>query len=168
MGRRLAILIAGENYHDKHIKPVRGSDALGFAQALELGDPLDKVQLISAGATHASISSKVRQNVNTLTGDDELFLFYAGHGFSKNGHNFITCYDIEAFQPLAQFNARMEAFIGEIKAVPLAQGVEEIFYPGELEARADARQRREGIELPDDTIAELRRLGQSSGVAWRE
>ncbi len=22
-------------------------------------------------------------------------MFYAGHGFSKNGHNFITCYDTD-------------------------------------------------------------------------
>ena len=73
MGRRLAILIAVENYHDKHIKPVQfaEADALGFAQALELGGPLDRVKLISAGATHTSINSKVRQNVNALTGDDE-------------------------------------------------------------------------------------------------
>jgi LDH2 family malate/lactate/ureidoglycolate dehydrogenase len=85
---------------------------------------------------------------------------------SGAGH-FITCYDIAAFQPLEQFNARMEAFIAEIKSVPLAQGVDEIFYPGEMEARSDARQRREGIELPEDTVAELRRLGEASGIAWR-
>jgi uncharacterized caspase-like protein len=37
----------------------------------------------------------VRQHANALTSDDELFLFYAGHGFSKNGHNFITCHDTD-------------------------------------------------------------------------
>jgi len=44
--------------------------------------------------------------------------------------------------------------------------VDEIFYPGELEARNDARNRRHGIELPEDTIADLRRIGESCGVPF--
>jgi len=40
--------------------------------------------------------------------------------------------DIAQFQPLEAFTARMEAFVDEIKAVPLAQGFEEVFYPGEI------------------------------------
>jgi hypothetical protein len=55
--------------------------------------------------------------------------------------------NIAAFQSLAEFNARMDALIAELKSVPLAQGFEEILYLGELEARADARNRREGLEL---------------------
>src|SRR5436309_5164777 len=97
MNKRLAILIAIEDYNDSRIGSVQyaEADAKGFAAALELGGPLDKVFLLSAGATKTSIESKVRQNVKALTKDDELFLFYAGHGFSKNGHNFITCHDTD-------------------------------------------------------------------------
>jgi LDH2 family malate/lactate/ureidoglycolate dehydrogenase len=84
---------------------------------------------------------------------------------SGAGH-FITAYDIAAFQPLAKFLERMEAFIVEIKSVPLAQGVDEVFYPGEMEARADQSQRRDGIELPDDTIADLQRLARENHVDW--
>jgi LDH2 family malate/lactate/ureidoglycolate dehydrogenase len=83
---------------------------------------------------------------------------------SGAGH-FFTAFDIRAFQPLAEFNARMDAFVGEIKSVPLAQGAEEIFYPGEMEARSDERLRREGIELPDDTWAELTALAAAGGIA---
>jgi LDH2 family malate/lactate/ureidoglycolate dehydrogenase len=83
---------------------------------------------------------------------------------SGAGH-FITGYDIEAFQPLADFNARMDAFIAEIKSVPLAEGVGEVFYPGELEARSDERLRREGLELPEDTVADLERLEAECGLA---
>lgn len=82
---------------------------------------------------------------------------------SGAGH-FITAYDIEAFQPLAEFNARMESFIAEVKSVPHAEGVDEIFYPGEMEARADERQRREGIELPRDTLEDLGRLAAECGL----
>jgi LDH2 family malate/lactate/ureidoglycolate dehydrogenase len=42
--------------------------------------------------------------------------------------------NIESMQPLTEFNARMEGLIAQIKAVPLAQGFSEVFYPGEIEA----------------------------------
>ena len=32
-------------------------------------------------------------------------------------------------------SARTEAFVAELKSVPLAKGTDEIFYPGEMEAR---------------------------------
>jgi len=83
---------------------------------------------------------------------------------SGAGH-FITAYDIGAFQPLDEFNARMEAWVAEIKSVPRAQGVDEIFYPGEMEARSGERLRREGIELPDDTVDDLERLARECGLA---
>ncbi|MBN1653527.1 MAG: caspase family protein [Deltaproteobacteria bacterium] len=97
MTKRLAILIAIEHYSDKRIPTVQyaEADAVGFAAALEIAGPIDKVLLLSAKATKTSINSKVRQHVKALTSDDELFLFYAGHGFSRNGHNFITCHDTD-------------------------------------------------------------------------
>ncbi|MFO1080897.1 MAG: Ldh family oxidoreductase [Reyranellaceae bacterium] len=66
--------------------------------------------------------------------------------------------DIAAFMPLAEFHARMAALVAELKATPLARDVDEIFYPGEPEARSEARQRRDGLLLPADTIADLARL----------
>ncbi len=51
--------------------------------------------MLSAKATKTSINSKISQHVKSLTDQDELFLFYAGHGFSKNGHNYITCHDTD-------------------------------------------------------------------------
>jgi LDH2 family malate/lactate/ureidoglycolate dehydrogenase len=50
----------------------------------------------------------------------------------------------------------METLIAEIKAVPLAQGFTEVFYPGEIEARNDIKNRREGLALPEDTLADLK------------
>jgi len=85
---------------------------------------------------------------------------------SNCGHLMIAI-DIERFQPLADFNARMERFADEIKAVPVAKGFEEVFYPGEIEARNDERNRRDGIALPDDTLADLRRIARETGLAAR-
>jgi LDH2 family malate/lactate/ureidoglycolate dehydrogenase len=85
---------------------------------------------------------------------------------SNCGHLMIAM-NIAAFQPLAQFNARMEQFIAEIKAVPTAKGYDEVFYPGEIEANNDARHRREGILFPDDTLADLRRIARETGLEAR-
>ncbi len=82
---------------------------------------------------------------------------------SGAGH-FIMAIDIAALRPLAEFNADMETLIETIKAVPRATGVDEIFYPGELEARADVRHRNDGISIPAATLAELNEGAQALGL----
>jgi len=83
---------------------------------------------------------------------------------SNCGHLMIAM-DISKFQPLTEFTARMEAFTNEIKAVPLAKGFDEVFYPGEIEDNNDAKFRREGLALPDDTITDLKRIAKETGLA---
>lgn len=73
--------------------------------------------------------------------------------------------DIAAMEPLAEFGARMDRLIAELKAVPLAQGCEEVFYPGEIEARNDMRNRNDGLRLPGDTLADLARLSREFDIA---
>ncbi len=82
---------------------------------------------------------------------------------SNCGHLMIAM-NIEAFQPLERFEARMEAFLNEIKSVPLAKGHEEVFYPGEIEANSDLRYRREGLCLAADTITTLREIAGQTGL----
>ena len=82
---------------------------------------------------------------------------------SGAGHFFLAL-NVEAFQPLTEFNARMEDYIARLKAAPPAHGVDEVFYPGEIEARNDVRQRDEGLFLPADTLADLERVGREAGV----
>ena len=43
--------------------------------------------------------------------------------------------------------------------MPLAEGATEAFYPGEIEARNDERNRREGVLLSEDTVAGLEKIG---------
>ena len=82
---------------------------------------------------------------------------------SNAGHLLIAI-DIEAFQPLAQFGARMEQYISELKSVPLAKGYDEVYYPGEIEAKNDLRNREEGLEFPADTLADLARIARDTGL----
>ncbi|MBS0538151.1 MAG: Ldh family oxidoreductase [Proteobacteria bacterium] len=72
--------------------------------------------------------------------------------------------DIAKMQPLPEFNARMERMIEELKSVPLAKGHDEVFYPGEIEARNEAKNRRDGILLPEDTLADLAKVAAEMKV----
>lgn len=64
------------------------------------------------------------------------------------------------------FASRIDDLIDSTKAVPLAAGAAEIFYPGEIETRAEAIGRREGVTLPEKTFTELRDLAASCGVPF--
>jgi len=71
---------------------------------------------------------------------------------------------IDALIQPAEFGRRIDDLIATTKTVPLARGVDEIFYPGEPENRAEERGRRSGVILPQRTLDELRTLGQECGV----
>ena len=79
----------------------------------------------------------------------------------------VIAIDIARLQPLAEFNARMEKMIEELKSVPLAQGHDEVFYPGEIEARNDVKNRRQGLLLPNDTMTDLAKAADETKVPLR-
>ena len=80
------------------------------------------------------------------------------------GHLLVTI-DVAALMPTAEFAARMEALIAEVKATPLAPGVGDIYFPGELEDRNTEQKLRTGITLADHTWNSLARLADETGVA---
>jgi LDH2 family malate/lactate/ureidoglycolate dehydrogenase len=79
------------------------------------------------------------------------------------GHLFIAL-DVASFGDPDGFARRMEQLVAEVKSVPLAQGFEEVFYPGELEARAAREHLHQGLSLPQQTLDDLRQLAASTGV----
>jgi LDH2 family malate/lactate/ureidoglycolate dehydrogenase len=81
---------------------------------------------------------------------------------SGAGH-FLIALDISAFGPPDAFARQMEAMIDGLKSTPRAPGVDEIFYPGEIEARNDLRNRETGLDLPADTLADLNALNERLG-----
>ena len=88
---------------------------------------------------------------------------YQADKLSQCGHLMIAM-DVAAFQPPAEFAARMEQLVAAIKAVPVATGFDEVFYPGEIEARNDVRQRRDGLVLPQDTLTDLAKIARETGL----
>jgi LDH2 family malate/lactate/ureidoglycolate dehydrogenase len=79
------------------------------------------------------------------------------------GHLFIAL-DVAAFAPPHEFTARMEQLVGQVKLVPLATGSDEIFFPGEIEARAARENTERGPALPGQTLDDLHELATSTGV----
>lgn len=71
---------------------------------------------------------------------------------------------IAAFRSLTEFEADVETMISKLKAVPRAEGAEEIFYPGEIEARNDERHRSEGLTLAAETMRDLEKLAEQLGL----
>ena len=84
---------------------------------------------------------------------------------SGAGHLFLAL-DPAAFGDEAGYGARVEQLIAEVKGVPLAQGFDEVFYPGEVEDRAEAAALAGGgIGLSEGSLEALRALGAETGVA---
>lgn len=126
------------------------------AEGAPTTDPAEAIEgIILPMAQHKGYAIAVMMDM--LSGILSGSAFGAGvHGPYRTEHRsgagqFMIALNIAAFMPLSEFGERMERYVTELKSVPLAQGFEEIVYPGELEARSEARNRAEGILLPEDT-----------------
>jgi len=113
-----------------------------------------------------AIATMVDMLSGVLTGSGFLSAVHSPYKTAEKSHcgHLMIAMNIAAFQPLDQFTARMEAFTDEIKAVPLAKGFNEVFYPGEIEDNNNATFRREGLALPEETMADLRRIATHTGL----
>ncbi|MBN2393118.1 MAG: Ldh family oxidoreductase [Anaerolineae bacterium] len=72
--------------------------------------------------------------------------------------------NIGAFCPLPQFRVMVDAFVVTIKAGRKAEGVDEIFVPGEPEWRTREIRLRDGLDLPDATWQRIVDAGALCGV----
>src|SRR5215210_123199 len=87
---------------------------------------------------------------------------------SGAGHLFLAL-DPDAFGDRAGYETRVRQLIDEVKTVPLAQGVDEVFYPGEVEDRAEAANLAEGgVVLAEQSLADLHELATATGVPFAE
>ncbi|MFT5174444.1 MAG: LDH2 family malate/lactate/ureidoglycolate dehydrogenase [Gammaproteobacteria bacterium] len=127
---------------------------------------IDGIILPMAGHKGYAIAAMVDMMSGVLTGSGFLSAVHSPYMTAEKSNcgHFMMALNIEAMQPLAQFNARMEQWVEEIKSVPLAQDCDEVFYPGEMEARNEVRNRQMGITLPQDTIADLKRIAEETGL----
>jgi LDH2 family malate/lactate/ureidoglycolate dehydrogenase len=78
-------------------------------------------------------------------------------------HTFIAL-DIEWFMPVAEFKARMDDFIGMVKAAKLRPGFAEILVPGEIDYRREVDYRANGARLDAKIFDELAELAGTLNI----
>jgi len=64
----------------------------------------------------------------------------------RMGH-LVAAIAVDGFMPAAEFKARVDELIREIRRCPRAPGVERVYLPGEIEFECHERRSREGIPL---------------------
>lgn len=79
------------------------------------------------------------------------------------GH-FILVMRPDLFLPADEIAARMGDLVGRVKANPKAAGVDEIFMPGEIEARREAERLIHGIPYARADLAPLVDLARAAGI----
>src|SRR3712207_1230223 len=91
---------------------------------------------------------------------------YEAEERSGCGHLFLAL-DPDAFGDRAGYEERVRQLIDEVKSVPLAEGFDEVFYPGEVEDRAEAANLAAGgVVLAEQSLADLRELAAQAGVSF--
>ena len=78
-------------------------------------------------------------------------------------HSFMAI-DLAAFTDVAAFQARMDAYVDEIKSSKKARGSEVIYLPGEPEHLRLRERMEKGIPLQAKVVEELRAIGKDLGV----
>ena len=86
-------------------------------------------------------------------------------GNAANVGHFFVGLDIAAFGDVGEFKRQVDQMIREIKSLPLAEGMDRIYMPGEIEFEVAALRGREGIPVPAEVEADLCQLAERCGVA---
>lgn len=127
-----------EIYNGAIMLPFGGHKGYGLAMMVEM---------LSGVLAGAGMLSGVN-SWNTVPGRD-----------ADTGHFFLTI-NPAFFGGLDNFVSRMESVIDELVNAPKADGVNKIYYPGELEFISEAKAYSVGIDLPDASAAELERAAK--------
>ena len=94
----------------------------------------------------------------------EPFMAAGGAARPHNQNSVVAAVDISAFGDPEEYAQRVDALIDGIKALPPADGFEEVLVPGEVEHRAHATRAAAGIPLPAGTAAKLAAMADRFGL----
>lgn len=88
--------------------------------------------------------------------------------FKAGNPTLIIALSIEAFTERERFERLTRELLQRVKAVPPADGFDEVLLPGEKEERSIAERLQNGVPIPDSTWGELIELATEYGVATPE
>ena len=84
----------------------------------------------------------------------------------RGGGQVVQAIDVEHFQPLDEFKARMDRMVDFLKSSKPKPGSPGIFIPGELEHLRRQEYRRTGVPLDQPTREALRAAAEEAGLAY--
>jgi uncharacterized oxidoreductase len=77
---------------------------------------------------------------------------------------FITVINIESFIPVEEFKNHVDGLIEYVKSSPKMPGVDEILFPGEIEAKERRKRLETGIFIEDETWEQIVKAAEDLGV----
>ena len=82
---------------------------------------------------------------------------------SRLGQSFLAI-NVGNIVPIAAFKQRMDQVITDLRQSPKAKGSDRVYVPGEMEWEKREDALKNGIALPENVVATLRRAGQQLGM----
>lgn len=76
----------------------------------------------------------------------------------------VVAVNIATFTDVEDYKAHVDTLIERLKALPPAEGVQEVLVPGEPEDKVHEERLRHGIPLPEGTVRNLRSVAERFGV----
>ena len=143
---------------------------LGEGWALDAeGNPTTDVErasiLMPSGGPKGSGLALMFQCLTSLMANNPLVVpVLQGADAVHNQNSVVAAVDIGLFTEVDTFEGQVDALIDELKALPKAEGHDEIFMPGELENRTCEDRQQNGIPLPPGTVQRLREVSQQCGI----
>jgi LDH2 family malate/lactate/ureidoglycolate dehydrogenase len=129
-------------------------------------DPHQDAALLPTGAYKGSGLSMMFESLASLMVGNPLLVPALSGGGSRYAQNsVVAAIDISVFGDVDEYKANVDATIDCIKALPPAEGFDEVLVPGEPEDRTRAERERDGIPLPGGTVANLQEAAAKLGVA---
>ncbi len=116
------------------------------------------------GVALSILIAAVTSVLNSSNYGPNLVGMYSGTNAHLNSGHLVQVIDIASITELDAFKQRMDEYVDYIKNGKKADGVDELFVPGEPEQRTKQRQLAEGIAYPASVIDEIRAVADTLGV----
>lgn len=109
------------------------------------------VDILSSALSGALNSTRIRSYWNNFEEPQDLGYFFGA-------------FNVESFLDIDSFKNRMDGLFEEMKSCPPAKGYDQVYIPGELEYIRSEEAKKNGIQLYDSVVEDLKKLGDEYGV----
>jgi ureidoglycolate dehydrogenase (NAD+) len=121
--------------------------------------------LLPAGAYKGSGLAMMFESLSgIMVGNPLLGPVLSGGQRPDSQNSVVAAIDISAFTDVDSYKADVDTLIEGIRALPPADGFDEVMVPGEPEDRTYEERKREGIPLPGGTVSNLQEVAAELGI----